>query len=134
MTHFEAVRAHLVGHHTLIDNDPYLISFELDVGKGRRQGIYLLEMKSEDGRRYLRISSPIAPLVNSNAERALRFNWAQRVGYFAVSDLEGEAYLHLCENRPFEGLRTPELDGVINEIGRLSDHLEQQVSQGQDLL
>ena len=134
MTNFEAVRAHLVGRQTLIDNDPYLISFELDVGRGRRQGIYLLEMKSEDGRCYLRVSSPIAPLAKSNAERALRFNWAQRVGYFAVSDLDGTAYLHLCENRVFEGLRTPELDAVINEIGRLSDHLEQQVSQGQDLL
>jgi len=45
MTNFEAVRAHLVGRQTLIDNDPYLISFELDVGRGRRQGIYLLEVR-----------------------------------------------------------------------------------------
>jgi hypothetical protein len=118
----------------LKNDDPYLISLELKLNDGRRQGIYLAELEAESGRRYLRISSPLAPLSKSNAERALRFNWAQRVGYFAINDLEGEPYLHLCENRPYEGLSGKEVDAIIGEIGALSDRLEQLISNGQDLL
>ncbi len=134
MMNFEAVRAHVRAAGALKNDDPYLISLELELANGRRQGIYLAELEAEDGRRYLRISSPLAPLERSNAERALRFNWAQRVGYFALNDLDGEAYLHLCENRPYEGLSEKELDAVIAEIGVLSDRLEQLISNGQDLL
>jgi len=134
MLNFEDVRAHIRSAGALKNDDPYLISLELELADGRRQGIYLAELESESGRRYLRISSPLAPLSKSDAERALRFNWAQRVGYFALSDLDGEPYLHLCENRPYEGLSEKELDGIIAEIGVLSDRLEQVFSNGQDLL
>jgi hypothetical protein len=134
MHNFEEVRAHVRAALSLKNDDPYLISLELKLHDGRRQGIYLAELEAESGRRYLRISSPLAPLSKSNAERALRFNWAQRVGYFAINDLEGEPYLHLCENRPYEGLSGKEIDAIIGEIGALSDRLEQLISNGQDLL
>jgi hypothetical protein len=134
MHNFEEVRAHVRAALALKNDDPYLISLELKLNDGRRQGIYLAELEAESGRRYLRISSPLAPLSKSNAERALRFNWAQRVGYFAINDLEGEPYLHLCENRPYEGLSGKEVDAIIGEIGALSDRLEQLISNGQDLL
>lgn len=134
MLNFEDVRAHVRAGSELKNDDPYLITMELKLADGRRQGIYLAELDAENGRRYLRISSPLAPLAKSDAERALRFNWAQRVGYFAISDLEGEAYLHLCENRPYEGLTGKELDTIIGEIGVLSDRLEQLITNGQDLL
>ncbi len=134
MHNFEEVRAHVRASQALKNDDPYLISFELKLNEGRRQGIYLAELEAEGGRRYLRISSPISALSKSDAERALRFNWAQRVGYFALGDLDGEPYLHLCENRPYDGLTDREIDAVIGEIGLLSDRLERLISNGQDLL
>ncbi len=134
MLNFEEVRAHVRAVLELKNDDPYLITVDLKLSDGRRQGIYLAELEAENGRRYLRISSPIAALAKSNAERALRFNWVQRVGYFALNDLDGEPYLHLCENRPYEGISGKELEAVITEIGLLSDGLEKLISNGQDLL
>src|SRR5215813_873821 len=107
MQSFEQVRSHVSGKYTLRTNDPYLISFDVALDQGlRHQGIYLAELDGDDGRKYLRISTPIGPLTGTDAQRCLRFNWEQRVGYLAVSDLDGSPYLHLCENRPYE-LLTP---------------------------
>lgn len=125
MQSFEQIRAHVGGHHALRNNDPYLIGFDLELaGEGRRQGIYLAELEAEDGRKFLRVSSPVAPLGELSGERCLRFNWEQRVGYLAVSDLAGVAYLHLCENRPYDGLDNDRLDRVIRAIGEQADQLE----------
>ena len=63
MHHFEAVRSLIGSLHTLRQNDPYLISFDLSLPQGRHQGIYLAELEDEGGRRYLRISTPIGPLI-----------------------------------------------------------------------
>jgi hypothetical protein len=132
MEHFEAIRSHVGGNHALRHNDPYLISFDLDLANGRHQGIYLAEMEDENERKYLRISTPIGPLTGIDARRCLRFNWEQRVGFLAVSDLDGSPYLHLCENRPYELLDADELRRVIDEIGPLGDQLEQAISKGGD--
>ncbi|MDE2088294.1 MAG: hypothetical protein KGI63_13780 [Xanthomonadaceae bacterium] len=132
MHHFEAVRSHLGSLHGLRQNDPYLISFDLDLPHGRHQGIYLAELETESGHRYLRISTPIGPLAGTDAQRCLRFNWAQRCGFLAVTDLDGAPYLHLCENRPYEGLDENELQRVIMELGSLGDQLEQLVASGHD--
>ena len=72
------------------------------------------------------------PLTGMDARRCLRFNWEQRVGFLAVSDLDGSPYLHLCENRPYELLTTAELDRLIGEIGPLGDSLEKAISAGGD--
>ena len=135
MQSFEEVRSHLNARYTLRINDPYLLSFDLMTENGtRHQGLYLAELDSEDGRKYLRISTPIGPLTGMDAKRCLRFNWEQRLGYLAVSDLDGSPYLHLCENRPYELLSAKELDRIVNEIGPLGDRLEQAVSAGGDAL
>ena len=123
MRSFEEVRSHLSGKHSFKTNDPYLLSFDLAVRDGRHQGIYLVEMEGEDGRRYLRVSTPIGPFAGMDAKRCLRFNWEQRTGYLAVSDLDGAPYLHLCENRPYALLDADELDRLIGEIGPLGDQL-----------
>src|SRR6185312_6681642 len=109
MRHFEAVRSHIGSHYALRHNDPYLISFDLGLAKDRCQGIYLAELEGEDGRRYLRISTPVGPLAGIDPCRCLRFNWLQRTGFLAVTDLDGSPYLHLCENRPYETLDEGEL-------------------------
>lgn len=128
MKSFEDIRAHCASRWTLSDNEPYLLSFDLPVQAGdRRQALFLAELEDEEGNRYLRVSTPVAPVEHDRALQALRFNWEQRLGFLAVSDLDGVAYLHLCENRPYEWLDAAELDRVIAEIGPLADRLERAI-------
>ncbi len=133
MQSFEQIRSHVGGHHALRTNDPYLISFDLRFDDGRHQGLYLAEMEDEEGGKYLRVSTPIGPYTGLDAMRCLRFNWEQRTGYLAVSDLEGSPYLHLCENRPYSLLSDTEIDRLIDELGTLGDRMEQAISTGGDL-
>lgn len=132
MQSFEQIRSHVSSTHALRTNDPYLISFDLSLAGDRHQGIFLAEMDDEDGNKYLRISTPIGPATGIEAMRCLRFNWEQRTGYLAISDLDGSPYLHLVENRPYKQLQGDELDRVINELGQLGDRLEQATSAGGD--
>ena len=134
MRHFEAVRSHIGSQHELLHNDPYLISFDLELAHERHQGIYLAKLEDESGRRYLRISTPIGPLAGTDPSRCLRFNWQQRTGFLAVADLDGSPYLHLCENRPYEYLDTAELQRVVGEHCKLGDQLEQIIATGGDAL
>ena len=134
MQNFEQVRAHVVSQYRTATNEPYLIRIELSLDNGtRHQGIFLTELDSDDGRKYLRISTAIAPLTGLDCKRALAFNWEQRVGYLAVSELEGAPYLQLCENRPYEQLTAAEIDRMLIEIGGLGDRLERAFSAGGDL-
>lgn len=134
MRHFEAVRSHIGSQHELRHNDPYLISFDLELTRDRCQGIYLAELEDESGLRYLRISTPIGPLAGTDPNRCLRFNWQQRTGFLAVADLDGSPYLHLCENRPYEFLDSAELERVVRELGTLGDQLERVIAVGDDSL
>jgi len=129
---FEQIRSHAGNLHALRTNDPYLISFDLTLAHGRHQGIYLAEMEGDDGLKYLRVSTPIGPATGVDATRCMRFNWEQRTGYLAISDLDGSPYLHLIENRPYQLLQANELDRLIKELGQLGDRLEQALSTGGD--
>jgi hypothetical protein len=129
---FEQIRSHTGSRHALHTNDPYLISFDLTLAEGRHQGMYLAEMDDEEGNKYLRISTPIGPYIGVDGARCLRFNWEQRTGYLAISDLDGSPFLHLCENRPYSLLSEEELDRVIGELGSLGDRMEQAISSGGD--
>ena len=133
MQSFEQIRSHVNARHKLRINDPYLICFDvLTDGGQRHQGIYLTELEDEDRGKVLRVSTPVGPLTGMDCKRCLRFNWEQRVGFLAVSDLDGSPYLHLCENRPYELLTEDELNRLIEEIGPLGDKLEQSISAGGD--
>lgn len=134
MRHFEAVRSHIGSLHELRHNDPYLISFDLQLAQDRFQGIYLAELEDELGRRYLRISTPVGPLAGTDPNRCLRFNWQQRTGFLAVADLDGSPYLHLCENRPYEFLDQTELQRLVGELATLGDELERLIATGDDSL
>jgi hypothetical protein len=134
MQNFEQIRAHAVSHYKIIANDPYLIGVEMTLENGtRHQGIFLSEIEGDDGRKYLRVSTAIGPMMGVDAKRALTFNWEQRVGYLACSELEGSPYLQLCENRPYSGLTAAEIDRVVIEIGGLGDRMERAFSAGGDL-
>lgn len=134
MQSFEQIRSHVSNQHSLLTNDPYQISFDLSLPDNRNQGIYLAEMEGEDDLKFLRISTPIGPATGIDSTRCLRFNWEQRTGFLAISDLDGSPYLHLIENRPYTLLQGDELDRVIKEIGQLGDRLEQAISNGGDSL
>lgn len=135
MQSFEQIRSHVGSRHTLRTNDPYLISFDFDVAEERHQGVYLTEVEGEDGDKYLRISTPVGPFTGMDPARCLRFNWEQRVGFLALSNLDGSPYLHLCENRPYAILDGAELDRVVTEIATLGDHLERTIyAEGEDVL
>ncbi len=134
MQNFEQVRAHIIANYPVVANDPYLVGVELSLEHGtRRQNIYLTELQGEDDREYLRVSTSIAPITGVDARRALFFNWEQRVGYLAMTELDGVPYLHLCENRPYSGLTAAEIDRVLLEIGGLGDRMERTFSAGGDL-
>lgn len=135
MQNFEAIRAHVSKHYRLSTDEPFLLCVELSLQEGaRHQSLFLSEIEDEDGRRYLRFSTAIAPTTGLDSKRALRFNWASHTGYLAVSELDGVPYLHLCENRPYAILTAAEIDRLILEIGGMGDRMESQLSAGGDLL
>jgi hypothetical protein len=129
---FEQIRSHASARYSLRTNDPYLISFDISLKDNRHQGVYLAEMEDEEGLKHLRISTPIGPATGIDSLRCLRFNWEQRTGFLAVSDLDGSPYLHLVENRPYPLLKAEDLDRVVNELAQLGDRLEQALSTGGD--
>ena len=136
MDNFEQIRRHLVAAgYKLSVQEPFVVCVELSLAQGKRhQAIFLAEMQDDDGRDYLRISTALAPITGLDARRALRFNWESRVGYLAISELDGVPYLHLCENRPYDTLTAAEIDRLVLEIGGTGDEMEHRMSAGGDLL
>ena len=136
MNHFEQIHQHLVsaGYHMLLEEDG-LACVELSLRQGKRhQAIFLTELQNDDGRRFLRVSTSIAPITGLDARKALAFNWESRVGFLAIGELDGVPYLQLCENRPYDSLLPAEIDRLILEIGGTGDAMELRLSAGGDLL
>jgi hypothetical protein len=135
MQNFEQIRTHVAGAYRVTASEPYLVCVELSLESGHRhQGLFLAELEDEDGRKYLRVSTAVAPTTGLDARRALIFNWESRVGYLAISELDGVPYLQLCENRPYDALSAAEIDRLILEIGGMGDRMERTLSAGGDLL
>jgi len=135
MQNFENIRSHLISRYKLTSSDPYLACVQLSLDQGRRhQSIYLTEIEDEDGRKYLRVSTVLAPTTGIDLKRALAFNWESRTGYLAISALDGVPYLQLCENRPYDSLDASEIDRLVLEIGGVGDRIEHSLSAGGDLL
>ncbi len=136
MQTFEDIRSHLVASgYKLTLQDPFVLCVELSLAQGsRRQALFLSEMQDDDGRNYLRVSTPIAPTTGLDTRRAMAFNWGSRVGYLAIGELDGVPYLQLCENRPFDCVDAAEIDRLVLEIGGTGDEMERRMSAGGDLL
>jgi hypothetical protein len=136
MHNFEQIRSHLATSGFRISmQEPYVVCVELSLDNGRRhQAIFLSELQDDDDRSYLRVSTVVAPTTGIDCRRALGFNWESRVGYLAIGDLDGVPYLQLCENRPYAGLTSSEVDRLILEIGGMGDRMERALSAGGDLL
>lgn len=136
MDNFEQVRQHLTASgYRLTLQEPYMVCVELSLVQGtRHQSIFLAEIKDDDGRNYLRVSTAVAPTTGMGARKALTFNWHSRVGYLGVGNLDGVPYLQLCENRPYDCLHPAEIDRLVLEIGGTGDEMERSLSAGGDLL
>ena len=135
MLNFEQIRSAIKGDYKITAREPYMVCVELSLAQGRRhQSIFLAEIEDDDGRKFLRVSTVIAPMTGLDARRMLAFNWQSRVGYMAVGELDSVPYLQLCENRPYDSLSPAEVDRLILEIGGVGDNLERVLSAGGDLL
>lgn len=136
MQNFEQIRSHIsASNFEITVQEPYVVCVELSFENGRRhQAIFLSEIQNDDALNYLRVSTVVAPVEGMDCTRALAFNWESHVGYLAIGDLDGVSYIQLCENRPYEGLTSAELDRMILEVGGMGDHIERMLSAGGDLL
>ena len=134
METFSEVRHHIMKLHELKIDEPFIISFEYSIEESnRRQSIFLAELKTNDGRRVLRVETPVVPLFDLAAEKCLRINLTQRVGYLAVGDLDGMPYIKMCENLPYAFLGDQELDYTIKHVARTADQMELSLEPGGDI-
>ena len=134
METFAEVRKHMMDLYELDIDEPFIISFEFLIeGSDRRQSIFLAELETERGRRVLRVETPVAPLDDLDAEKCLRINLTQRVGYFAVGDMEGVPYIKMCENLPYAFVGEDELDYTIRNVAATADKMEEYLEPGDDL-
>jgi hypothetical protein len=134
METFSEIRNHMLDLHELQIDEPFIVSFEYPIDEsGRRQSMFLAELKTNDGRRVLRVETPVAPLADLDAEKCLRINLTQRVGYLAVGDLDGVPYIKMCENLPYAFVGEQELDYVIRRVALAADQMEQFLEPGGDV-
>lgn len=134
METFSEVRKHIMDAYELKIDEPFILSFECPLDEtGRLQSIFLAELQTSDGRRVLRVETPVAPLTDLDAEKCLRINLMQRVGYLAVGDLDGVPYIKMCENLPYAFLMDQELEYVIRHVARTADQMEQSLEPGEDI-
>ncbi|HMB59060.1 MAG TPA: hypothetical protein VKN35_04025 [Xanthomonadales bacterium] len=134
METFSEVRMHIMASYELQIDEQFVISFECPMEvPGRRQSMFLAELKTSDSRRVLRVETPVVPLADLDAEKCLRINLMQRVGYLAVGDLDGVPYIKMCENLPYAFLHEQELDYVIAHVARTADQMEQSLEPGEDI-
>jgi len=133
METFAEVRQHVIDHHQLFIDEPFQLAFECQIkDSDREQSVFLAELKSSDNRRYLRVETLVCPLDDFDAEKCLRINLILRVGYLAVGDLEGTAYVKMCENLAYSSLNGDELEYVISHMAPMADHMEQALESGGD--
>jgi len=129
---FAEVREYIQSKFELFHDEPFIIGFEYELDGGRRQNMFLAELKNVDGRRYLRVETTVVPLTQIEAEKCLRINQVQRIGYLAVGDLDGEAYIKMCENIPYRTLNLEELTYHLGHIAQRADRFEEVVGEGED--
>lgn len=133
METFAEVRKHVIDNHKLFIDEPFQISFDCSMeGSDRKQSVFLAELKSSDNRRYLRVETLICPLDDFDAEKCLRINLVLRVGYLAVGDLDGTAYVKMCENLAYSSLDGDELEYVISHMAPMADRMEQALEHNGD--
>ena len=126
MDTFAEVREHILEYYDPLIDEPFVLGFDFKLNdSGRRQSIFLAEITGNDERRYLRIETPVVPLSELDAEKCLRINLTQRVGYLAVGDMDNEPWIKLCHNIPYALLSAQELDHTVARMASKADRFEQ---------
>jgi hypothetical protein len=130
---FAAIEEHVKARFDVVHEEPFMLGLEVPVGdSGRRQSVFLAELKSPDGKRFLRVESTVAPLSDHDPEKCLRVNLMLRTGYLAVGDMEGMAFLKLCENLIYNNLTVETLNYMVLHIAELGDKIEMTLNKGGD--
>ncbi len=133
METFAAIEEFVRDHWDVVLEEPFMLGLEVPVGdSGRRQSVFLAELKNQDGRRFLRIETPVAPLAEHSPEKCLRVNLMLRTGYLAVGDLEGVPFIKLCENMLYSPTLSEQLDYMIEHVADLGDKMEVTLNKGGD--
>jgi hypothetical protein len=133
METFAAIEEFVRDHWDVVLDEPFMLGLEVPVGdSGRRQSVFLAELKNQDGRRFLRIETPVAPLAEHSPEKCLRVNLMLRTGYLAVGDLEGVPFIKLCENMLYSPMLSEQLDYFIEHVADLGDKMEVTLNKGGD--
>ena len=133
MTTFAEIQTQVAEHFRIVHSEPFMIAVEVPVGSsGRRQDVFLAELKNSDDRRILRLVSNIAPLANHQAEKCLRVNLMLRIGYLAVGDLDGIPFIKLCHNLTYQQLDEQSLQYFIEHLAQLADGMEDTLTGGND--
>jgi hypothetical protein len=134
METFAEVRQHILENHKLFMDEQFQLAFDCPMENGERtQAIFIAELKASDNRRYLRVETLICPLEDFDAEKCLRINLILRVGYLAVGDLDGIAYVKMCENMSYSALNGEELEYVISHVAPMADRMEQALETAADI-
>ena len=133
METFAEITAHVKKRFNVVHQEKFVLGLEVPADSdGRRQGVFLAEIKDTDDRRVLRLETTVAPLADHDPEKVLRVNLMLRTGYLAVGDLEGVAFLKLCANLPYATLTTAALDYTIERLAVLGDGMEKTLTGGGD--
>jgi hypothetical protein len=134
MRTFAEIRQHIMEQHELFLDEPFQLGFDCAIEESnRKQSMFLAELKNSDGRRFLRVETPVAPLADLDPEKCLRINLMQRIGYLAVGDMDGVPYIKVCENVPYAVLNPVELEYAINSIAPFADLIESALEPAADL-
>ncbi|AKS42571.1 hypothetical protein [Wenzhouxiangella marina] len=133
METFAAIEDYLRQYYEVVHDEPFMLGLEVPVGdSGRRQSVFVAELKSQEGKRFLRFETTVAPLADHDPVKCLRVNLMLRTGYLAVGDLEGLPFLKLCENLPYSAVDGHMLDYVIEQVAELGDKIEVTLNKGGD--
>jgi hypothetical protein len=134
MKTFAEIQSQVTAHFRIVHSEPFMLALEVPVGSsGRRQDVFLAELKNSDDRRILRLESNIAPLAAHQAEKCLRINLMLRIGYLAVGDMDGVPFIKLCHNLTYDQLDEQGLHYVIQHLAQLADGMEDTLTGGHDL-
>jgi hypothetical protein len=133
MKTFAEIQSQVSETFRVVHDEPFMLALEVPVGaSGRRQDVFLAELKNSDDRRILRLESNIAPLAAHQAEKCLRINLMLRIGYLAVGDMGGVPFIKLCHNLTYDQLDAQALHYIIEQLARLADGMEETLTGGDD--
>ena len=130
---FAELSAHVQQEFNVVHEEKFVLGLEVPIGQdGRRQSLFLAELRDSDDHRVLRVETTVAPLAQHDPVKALRINLLLRVGYLAVGDLEGVPFLKLCDNVAYRSLTPQVIGDRIVRVAALGDEIEQSLTGGND--